>query len=178
VREACRSVGLRVMPDPFNDTLIYALRNGDFSLKQNTRCDKYDVFSDASIAPWYKEFHEEFPDAKFLLTTRAIPAWVMSMLSKKQGLPYPTDNPGEFIHQWLMNDYITAESVSKIEDCYEAHNAAVRFYFRNNENFIEIDIPKVIAEEDDKAVWAKLTPFLGVTVKNRAFPHANRRRDS
>ena len=115
--------------------------------------NNYDAFSDH---PWmwcFKKCYELYPDSKFILTVRKDSQtvansdrnfWKMNGASERD---MPDDS--EFIHR------------------YETHNAIVREFFKDKNNYIEL-----CWENGDD--WNKLCKFLNIEIPSLPFPHANR----
>lgn len=69
LREAMRQLGYRVMSDPFGADLLDALNAGDYT-GLGGRAERYDVFSDLSIAAHWEGIMRANPDALYLATWR------------------------------------------------------------------------------------------------------------
>ena len=120
-------------------------------MKQVT--ENYDAFSDH---PWmwtFKECHKMYPDAKFVLTVR-----------KDSETLANSDRNFFLMHGATKEDLPDA---SQFIHRYETHNAAVRDFFKDKDNYIEL-----CWETGDG--WKELCDFLGVEVPNIPFPHANK----
>jgi hypothetical protein len=121
---------------------------------------RYDAFQDN---PWpiiYRWCHEQYPDAKFILTIRDPEKWY-----KSQG------NFGEQVtpmRQWIYGPEAgsPAGNRERYLERYNAHNADVREYFEGSSNFLEIDITSGES-------WERLCAFLGKPIPGEPFPHAN-----
>lgn len=121
---------------------------------------KFDAFQDN---PWpiiYRWCHENYPDAKFILTVRDPERWYQS-----QG------NFGENVtpmRKWIYGKNAGAPAGNReiYLARYNAHNAEVREYFRGNPNFVEMD---VTAGDG----WEKLCALVGKPIPDVPFPHAN-----
>lgn len=125
---------------------------------------EYDAFQDNPRPIIYKWCHEQFPDAKFILTVRDPEKWYRS-----QGNFGEKETP---MRKWIYGDAYGSPMTDK--DVYIArykrHNAEVREYFRGNPNFVEVDITAENA-------WEKICPLLGKPVPAEPFPHANPTRE-
>jgi|TARA_S200002703_G_scaffold159186_1_gene171790 hypothetical protein len=115
--------------------------------------ENYEGFSDH---PWmwtFKECYKMYPDAKFVLTVR-----------KDSETLANSDRNFFLMHGATEEDLPDA---SEFIHRYETHNAAVREFFKDKDNYIEL-----CWETGDG--WKELCDFLGVEVPNIPFPHANK----
>lgn len=122
----------------------------------------YDAFEDL---PWpfvYREMAAEFPDAKFVLSTRGEKEWIGSM-RRHVGRAH-----------WMGYRYCYGvDGVEGNEQLllqrYRDHNAEVRSFFETMPNkLLEIDI------DLGEATWERLCSFLGCDeVPKRKFPRSN-----
>lgn len=106
----------------------------------------------------FRDFDEQYPGSKFIMTTRSLESWLRSReshVSSNQVKPqYKRDWKTVDVEAW------TAE--------YHHHHQAVREYFANRPgDLLEMDI----SQGDG---WEKLCPFLGVEVPSVPFPHKNK----
>jgi hypothetical protein len=123
----------------------------------------FDGFQDN---PWplvYREMDAMWPDALFVLTVRDADAWIASQ----------TKHFGEGSTPMREHIYGAGRGAPIGNEAHyvavmEAHNAAVREYFR--------DRPGKLIEMDFSSGdgWEKLCPFLGLPVPAKPFPHANK----
>jgi hypothetical protein len=126
--------------------------------------EKYDAFQDN---PWpiiYRWCHQQFPDAKFIFTVRDPEKWYRS-----QGNFGERETP---MRRWIYGK--DAGSPIGNKACYiaryNAHNAEVREYFKNNPNFVEVDITAGDG-------WEGICGLLGRPIPVEPFPHANPTRE-
>lgn len=128
-------------------------------LKLAAKCDAVEDM------PWpllYRELDREFPGARFILTTRETDRWLKSICShfgadpaSLQMLTYGEAHPYPIGHE------------ARYAAVYEAHNEAVRAYFRDRPgDLLEMDLTKGDG-------WDKLCPFIGVPVPDWPFPQSN-----
>jgi len=124
--------------------------------------DAYDSFEDW---PWpliYEELDERYPDAKFILTTRKDSATWIDSLKRHADRTGPTEFR-DIVYGYPMPHEREAEHVQ----IYEEHNAEVRAYFDDRDDFLEVCW-------EEKAEWEELCRFLNVPVPDKPFPHANK----
>jgi len=117
--------------------------------KIKEKIENYDAFQDY---PWmflFKELDQWYPDAKFILTTRDAEKVAQSDLNmlKKYQQELPPKQP-----------YI---------DRYLNHYKAVKEYFKDKNNLLEISL-----ESGDD--WEKICNFLDVPIPQKPFPHKNK----
>ena len=123
---------------------------------------EYDAFQDN---PWplvYREMDELWPDALFVLTVRDSAAWIGSQTGH-----FGTETTPMREHIYGAGRGAPVGNEDHYVAVMEAHNAAVRAWFR--------DRPDKLLEMDFSAGdgWDRLCPFLGVPVPGRPFPHSN-----
>ena len=127
------------------------------------KASKFDLFQDW---PWplvYKELDKEFPNSKFILTTRIDEfKWLESLKSHSM-----ITNPSKHCRKLAYGyDYPHMNEQSHI-DQYLKHNNDVRCYFQNrNSDFLD-----VCWERGDG--WPELCAFLGLEVPDVEFPRSN-----
>ena len=128
---------------------------------------KFDSFEDWPWLLLYKEFDQAFPGTKFILTTRESDSWIKSYLNQIY-------QPGHFTPQMnrmrelLYGLSFDSPNPEKLIARYEAHNAAVRAYFRNRPQ----DLLEVNWANGDG--WKEVCDFLGERAPSGPFPHAHR----
>ena len=120
----------------------------------------------AQDSPWpilYRQMDEVFPGSRFIHIKRDRDVWIQSaikdfgqnpnaMRKLIYGAPFPKGN--ESI--WLER--------------YDRHNSDVQAYFADRPNdFISLDLDK------GEVNWENVCGFLGESVPNAPWPHANRR---
>lgn len=125
----------------------------------------YTSVSDLPICVLFRELDQEFPDSKFILTTRPEEDWIESVTSQleshieKQGIIEATT-------RWAYgSDQIDRQLCLQR---YMQHRQEVLEYFTNRSDLLVIDI----AEGDQ---WQKLCDFLNLPVPDSPFPHLNKR---
>ena len=120
--------------------------------------ERFCIFSNAPYFALYDRFANEYPNMKFLLMTRKEEDWVrsfkqlikiygidsMSMASLQKYLP----DIGERYRSGSLSD----EDLLHI---YNTHNDGVISFFKNNKNFLHLDLL-------DKDMSKKIKDFLGV----------------
>jgi hypothetical protein len=125
--------------------------------------EKFDAFEDNPWPILYRELDQRFPDSKFALTRRPTENWIRSQVKDFAS----TETP---MRRWIYGEDagcpLGNEETYTVR--YERHNREVQEYFADRPNdLLIIDLPN-----DDG--WSRLCPFLGRTVPDEPFPHANK----
>ncbi|WP_298420959.1 sulfotransferase family protein [uncultured Kordia sp.] len=123
--------------------------------------DTYDAFQDTPWFWFYKELHERYPNAKFILSSRNPQKWMRSVSNHFGG------NPNWKFHSWIYNgngDPIGNEDL--YIETFKMHNAEVKAFFEGNPNFLEMNL----ADGDN---WNKLCSFLNRRKPLYTFPHVS-----
>lgn len=155
---ALRAVGYRVTgpngvkdPDIAKNVLGMA-----YGLVEN-----YDAFQDN---PWpiiYKELDKKFPGSKFILTLRDSESWIKSQVRHFGSQKTP-------MRKWIYGVGCPEGNEEIYVKRFEKHNTEVLTYFKGRLNdLLVLNLPQGDG-------WEKLCPFLGTTIRNRPFPHANK----
>jgi len=127
--------------------------------------ENYDAACDLPLALYYKELHEYYPEAKFILTTRDLNQWLQS--AEKH---FTVGVRSIFQHnrnRLRLDIYGSIEfDRSKFETAYNNHINDVREFFKDKDNYLELDI----CSGDG---YQKLCPFLEREIIADSFPLAN-----
>lgn len=149
-------------------------------------CKTADAFQDAPFSWPYTwlVLHEHFPAAKFILTVRESEDWYKSLTSYHSklfadGERIPTREdlmkatyryPGYIWESnravWKTPENDIYNKAMMIEN-YERHNEDVRHFFKNEANFIELDVSQ-------QGCYQRLADFLGKKPLQENFPHLNK----
>ena len=119
--------------------------------------------------PWillYKELDNAFSDSRFVLTKRQPEKWIRSYQNMLANQAEASEELNE-IRRILYGLPFPDVSESQLMARYKNHNAEVESYFRNRPQ----DLLIVNWEEGDG--WKELCEFLGKSIPNEPFPHAN-----
>jgi hypothetical protein len=165
---ALRRLGYRVGGwEPACGELIVKWHRGDLAPIM-ARAMAFEAFEDN---PWplvFAEMDAAFPQARFILTTRATEAVWLDSIRSHTAVRYP----GRAERQMLI--YGTADPVNdgdRYVARYLAHNAAVRSHFKDRPG----KLLEMCFERGDG--WAKLCLFLAKwPVPDEPFPHKNKSR--
>lgn len=143
----------------------------------------YDFFQDVpfSFPNFYKTLYKEFPGSKFILSIRnSSEDWYNSLIRfhstvlKDEFKLYKLSDM-EKINKWIydimigVHNGLPEDPYHKVNliNSYETHNIDVNKFFKDKDNFIEINL----ANKDD---FKRLESFLGIQFKSSKFPHVNR----
>lgn len=143
--------------------------------------NSYDVFFDAPFGGcgFWRYLTTEYPEARFLLTTRDADDWYSSLLKMVSETSCSIDedhlqthyNRGriaivEFIREvWGIKDIV--EDKQKLIRYYNDYNTEITTYFRNKDNFLNLEISQF--------AWKPLCKFIGQEIpKRRPFPYVNK----
>ena len=185
IEQVFKEFGYKVGSQAKAESLIHDYINGNWKpiIKY---CRNAETFQDTPFSWPYTWLimHEHFPKAKFILTVRDSEAWYQSQtrFHSKQfadGKRLPTKEDlmmAEYRYPGFIFDLITKVWKSPENDLYnkdrfirnyERHNEDVRHFFKDKENFIEINV-------SDPDSYIKLCNFLGKDPIHDKFPHLNK----
>ncbi|MGH6636004.1 MAG: sulfotransferase, partial [Gammaproteobacteria bacterium] len=113
----------------------------------------------------YRELDQQFPGSLFILSTRAIEAWLASTVA---GFEEEVAERGclNSVARWAYGTDRIDEGVLRAR--YLKHNKDVLGYFSGRPDFLVVDVTR-----DNP--WTPLCEFLGLPVPEAPFPHLNRR---
>jgi len=80
----------------------------------------------------YRDLHQQFPDAYFILQTRDMSAWLQSKYNHKEG--------AYFTRSRAFHGLSEQEMFSWFENDRNTHEQNVRHYFKDNDQFLEYDL--------------------------------------
>ena len=126
--------------------------------------DAAKAFNNFEDWPWplvYKELHQRFPDAKFILTKRSSADTWFTSLCNHADRTGPTQQ-----RQWVYGHAMPHDHKAEHVAFYTAHNNAVSAYF-------QAEAPGQLLEVcwEDGNNWDKLCAFLDKPIPSVAFPH-------
>lgn len=128
---------------------------------------RFDSFDDWPWLLLYKEFDQAFPGTKFILTTRDSDSWLRSYLNQIHQPEHFTPEMNRF-REMLYGIPFDNPDPADLVARYEAHNAAVREYFRDRpDDLLVVDWAKGDG-------WREVCDFLGEGRPSGPFPHAHR----
>lgn len=150
--EGLRILGINAMHNYANamDIILATERR-----ERHPLLDQFTAFADGPFFRCCGQLLEDFPDAKFIFTTRDQDDWINSRI----------------IHV-LYNRMFDKKDVWQHIDTesweteYREAHSHVFETFQGNENFLEMNVLRGDS-------WDKLCPFLGLPVPKASFPHWN-----
>jgi hypothetical protein len=128
----------------------------------------FDFFHDVPYSFNYKLINEQYPDTKFIFTTRDENDWFNSLLYYQK--IYVNKN----IINILYRQYIILEEHKpKVIDLYRKYNADVIIYFKDKPDKLLI-INLCEKNKDEKDILDKIGSFIGNEIPSDfIFPHVN-----
>ncbi len=123
--------------------------------------EEYDAFHDNPWAVLYKELDEQYPNSKFILTTRKNDAWLNSIV-RHFGKTHSE------MRRWIYGVGFPKGNEKIYLEKYVKHNADVKSYFEDRKD----DLLEVSWEEGNG--WKELCRFLEQPIPDLIFPHQNR----
>jgi hypothetical protein len=144
-------------------TLLRQIEAGDFRLPT---FELFDAFTDNPYFSLWREIHEQFPDAKYILTVREETRWIESCVR------FYANRRIRPMRIWMFGPHAdpSRDQASRRAwlEAYRAHNSAVRRHFAKAPagQFLELDLVRAPR-------WDELCAFLGVPVPPVPLPHAN-----
>jgi Sulfotransferase domain len=171
IYEALRILGFHVVngdkPGSYpgaddGETLLRQIELGNYRLPT---FELFDAFTDNPYFHLWREIYAQYPDAKYILTTRDEVRWIESCAS------FYRNRRIRPMRVWMFGKHAnpgdSAESRQVWLDAYRAHNAAVREHFRGRPGqLLEIN-PTQMRE------WGALPGFLDRPEPAAPWPHAN-----
>lgn len=143
--------------------------------------ERYDAFFDAPYGGCglWRYLAKEYPEARFILTTRDADDWYVSLLkmvsktssSNEEDHLQTFYNNGriaivQFIREvWGIKDIVRDKQ--KLIRFYNDYNTEITTYFRNKDNFLNLEISQF--------AWKPLCKFIGQEIpERRPFPFKNK----
>ena len=112
----------------------------------------------------FRELDARYPDARFVLTERSSPQlWVDSLKNHAERAGTPR------VREIAYGHASPGGHEQELIDQYEAHGRAVRAHFASRPEKLLVDC------WGQASRWDDLCAFLGRSVPDAPFPHANRR---
>lgn len=136
----------------------------------------YKAAVDWPACHFWRELHEAFPDAKFLLTERDPESWYKSISNTIFSLmrrgPEPVEDPMRNAHRNMVRHIVADQT---FHDDYSRENA-IRVYKAHNEA-VKNALGGKLLVYDVKQGWEPLCRHLGVPVPVAEFPRTNTTED-
>ena len=170
LNDALNRLGIRSVHHPVDGATKRELRQGAYRLQI---LDDYDALTDMQAAAFFRELDQTWPDSRFILTTRPIPAWLDSADAHFHRVR--PRKPGSFGH-WLRTAMFGTALFhrERFEAVARRHVADVRDWFQaegRRERFLELPLTR----QSGRRNWRALAEFFGVDPPDVEFPWSNRR---
>jgi len=170
---------------------IYPMMRNDFQWLDIW--NQFDAFHDLPIPLFYRQFYQQFPDAKFILTPRDKKTWLASCHHLVDNLQshvrvYVTHNKTPEVMMMLSAfiRYITYGTVDfnkqLYSETYDKHYQDVLDFFDDPSRKSQLLVlPICKPDKDDEQTWLSLCSFLNIPrnitryISKQPFPHRNKR---
>jgi hypothetical protein len=155
-------LGIKTIHYPNNPGTYAQLLAGDFHFDFLKR---YDAATDISVARYFSDLDRLFPDSRFILTTRNLPAWLRSC--DKHFSRHQTKIASRAFDTVInMSTYGCIQfREHRFKFVYEQHVREVKTYFTYRPNdLLEMDITAGQG-------WELLCSFLHLPIPDAPFPH-------
>lgn len=169
---ALERLGIKTIHYPHDSATYKELASGEFHL---SILEKYEAAVDISVAPFYAQLDEAYPDSRFILTTREIEPWLRSMEThwvwvqewSRHNTQYARFT--RFIWERLYGTFGFDEG--KLRQAFAKHHDEVYDYFSARaRTLLTLDVRRPDA-------WNALCSFLNLPTPDLPFPHSNSRKD-
>jgi hypothetical protein len=179
--EAFNILGLKARHHPYEMYAEHAEGARTFKAFEDN-----DFVCDAIIHVLFREMDKQYPDSKFILTTRPAQGWLSSVqqhfanghaVREDLGGASSWDLNNEARHVHAIHEMMYGRRTFDAETMaqrYKAHNADVLEHFKDRpEDFLVMDI-----EDAQSFNWERLCAFIGEPVPAHVFPHLRKAADS
>ncbi|NPD47864.1 sulfotransferase family protein [Lentimicrobium sp. S6] len=137
-----------------------------------------DAFTDITVSYQFEKLYHQFPNAKFIFTTRTKETWGRSIRAhyhNSRNISSPnelskTPNALRFTGEAYAAEFNLYAQYSNWEEAFDHFNKRVRHFFSDKPK--DKILTFNICEGDG---WETLCPFLGVPIPQKPFPHSNKR---
>ena len=121
----------------------------------------YDAFQDNPWPILFRELDRQWPNSRFILTTRDENNWIRSVVRHFDSQPHA-------MQQWIYGVGYPKGNEPIFIERYRKHNSDVADYFR--------DRPKdlLVLDIEENELWKPICDFLSLDVPRTEFPHANK----
>ncbi len=159
LKTALETLGYKTIHNPAK--IKRAIKKRNENKKILHKIDQYDAFCDVPIPSIFKELDKDYPNSKFILTTRNKENWLNS---RRKHVMVNRGNPF-YKYDWLDINY------PGWREEYNSHHKEVINYFEDRkDDILVIDITKGEG-------WEKICPFLNNDIPNKPFPRKNNSND-
>ncbi len=164
---ALNQLSFKVIHYPSGQTILNELESGNYNFSV---LKEFDGITDITVAPYYAQLDQLFPDSKFILTVRDKDSWLRSIEAHWSGKPVletAPDNEAKMKLRRLLRLAVYGTYVfnkERLSYVYDLHYKNVIEYFKDRpDSLLAINI---CGGES----WDKLCPFLNLPLLNKPFP--------
>ncbi|MCD0460341.1 sulfotransferase family protein [Roseiconus lacunae] len=132
--------------------------------------EQNDAFSDLPVPLYFERFEQQYPDAKFIHTTRPVTDWISSMRWLLDRGRYEKNwTVGELADEMHFSVYGCTEfDEIQLTKAWSRHENRVHDYFASrSDKLLVLDISRGDLSFD------KIAPFLEMSVPSEPFPSSN-----
>ncbi|WP_143544379.1 sulfotransferase family protein [Salinimicrobium sediminis] len=120
----------------------------------------WDAVQDMPWPLFYKELHDLYPDAKFIMTLRETEGWINSVVRHWGSIRVP-------LHRKIYNVPCAEGFEETYKRIYTGHNKKVLDFFQNKPNFL-------VMEQGKNFDYKTLCDFLSLGIPPEEFPHSRK----
>ena len=170
LNEALNILGYNVIHYPTDEKTYNELAFGNYNL---SILEEYDGITDITVAPFYAQLDDMYPNSIFILTIRNVNDWHRSLKKhydnrNKLNELYKNTHRSNLRKFFRASVYGTYQyNYDRMDFVFHQHYDNVTKYFKYKPNqLLILDIPRGDG-------WEKLCPFLECDIPSRAFPNWN-----
>ncbi len=168
ITRALNTLGYVMVHYPTDPLTYMELSGGSYGV---TLLDHIDGITDITVAPFYPQLDQLYPDSKFILTVRDKASWLRSLERHWEGKPI-YDNIPDQADVIRMKQFLRAAvygtfrfNADRLSYVYDLHCKQVLDYFQDRpEKLLVLNV----TEGDG---WERLCQFLDKPVPNAPFPN-------
>ena len=160
---ALKALGIDAEHFPHDPVTAGELARGHYEL---SILRQKQALTDITVAPFYAQLDQAFPDSKFILTTRPLDSWLRSVENHfRMYVEHNSDDFIDFIHACVYGAlHFNADRFAYVKSLHEAN---VRQFFHDKpEQLLVFDV----FTGDG---WKELCAYLELPVPGVPFPHEN-----
>jgi hypothetical protein len=163
---ALNMLGFKVAHYPDDEITLKELMAGKYNF---SLLNDFDGITDITVAPFYAQLDQLFPDSKFILTIRDKQSWLRSVAAHfgKPVFEGTPSNENTMLLRRLLRVAVYGSysfNEERFSYVYDLHYKNVNEYFKDRpESLLIINI----FEEEG---WEKLCPFLNLPIFDKLFP--------
>jgi hypothetical protein len=160
---ALNILGIKAKHFPEDRPTQEELRRGHYHL---SFLQEMVALTDIPFAPFYPQLDRQFPDSKFILTTRPTDCWLVSMEDHFRF--WVEHNRDDFTDFVLACAYgVLHYSPERMAYVKRVHEDSVRSYFADRPDRL------LVLNVFEGEGWVELCGFLGCSIPDEPYPHVN-----